>query len=406
MEREKNPLISYGASGGLLPREEMLEVARKKSMLVIGIPRDHSKLENRIPLVPNAVGLLVKQGHRVLIEKDAGRRAWFSDLDYADYGAEVVSTPEEIFTADILLKVAPLTDDETALLKNRQTLISSLHLAVSNESYIKKLIAHKCTALAFEYLRDKTGAYPLRRSMSEIAGNAAVLIAAEYLCHPVYGRGHMLGGFSGVPPTEVLILGAGTVGEFAAASAMGMGANIKVFDNSVYKLRKLQTKLNTRIYTSVAQPEVLKKSLKTADVVIAALHTDEGRTPFCVTEEMVSMMKPGAVIIDVSIDQGGCIETSTPTDHQNPVFEKYGVLHYCVPNIASRVPHTSSYALSNYLTPILLSMGHCGGIADMLKEDSGSRRGVYLLNGIVTNKLLSEKFQLPYQDIDLLMTAF
>jgi alanine dehydrogenase len=242
--------------------------------------------------------------------------------------------------------------------------------------------------------------------MSEIAGNAAVLIAAEYLCHPTLGKGHMFGGFSGVSPTEVIILGAGTVGESAAASALGMGAMIKVFDNSVYKMHKLQTRLNSRIYTSVIQPEVLVKSLRTADVVIAALHSSSGRTAFCITEEMVSQMKPGAIIIDVSIDQGGCAETSEPTDHQNPVFKKYEVLHYCVPNIASRVPHTASYALSNYLTPILISIGEQGGMANVLKEDSGTRRGTYLFSGIVTNKLLSEKFNLPYQDLNLLMAAF
>lgn len=406
MNQEKQQFVSFAASSGMLPKEEMLEVARKKSFLTIGIPRDHSLLENRIPLVPNAVGLLVKSGHRVLIETEAGKRAFFSDHNYSEYGAEIVESPAEVFNSDLILKVAPLTDDETVLLKTRQTLISSLHLSISNEEYIRKLIAKKCTAIAFEYLRDRTGAYPLRRSMSEIAGNAAVLIAAEYLCHPELGKGHMFGGFSGVPPTEVVILGAGTVGEFAAASALGMGATIKVFDNSVYKLNNLQSALNARIFTSVIQPEVLMKALKTADVVIAALHTHGGRTPYCITEEMVSQMKPGAVIIDVSIDQGGCVETSEPTDHKNPVFKKYDVLHYCVPNIASRVPHTASYALSNYLTPILMSIGEQGGIANVLKEDAGSRRGVYLFNGIVTNSLISEKFNLAYQEIDLLMTAF
>jgi alanine dehydrogenase len=406
MNQEKKQFMSFTASSGMLPKEEMLEVARRKSFLTIGIPRDHSGIENRIPLVPNAVGLLVKSGHRVLIETEAGKRAWFSDHDYAEYGAEITKSPAEVFNCDLILKVAPLTDEETGLLKTRQALISSLHLSASNEEYIRKLIAKKCTALAFEYLRDRTGAYPLRRSMSEIAGNAAILIAAEYLCHPTLGKGHMLGGFSGVPPTEVVIMGAGTVGEFAAASALGMGSMIKVFDNSVYKLNKLQSALNARIFTSVVQPEVLMKALKTADVVIAALHNSSGNKFFCISEEMVSQMKPGAVIIDVSIDQGGCVETSEPTDHKNPVFKKYDVLHYCVPNIASRVPHTASYALSNYLTPILLSIGDQGGIANVLKEDAGSRRGAYLFNGMVTNKLLSEKFKLAYQDIDLLMTAF
>jgi len=405
MNQEKKPYMPFTATAGVFPKEEMLEVARKKAVLTIGVLRDHSVLENRIPLVPNAVGLLVKSGHRVLIEKEAGKKAWFMDHDYAEYGAEMVQAPDEVFESEIILKVAPLTDQEASMLKNRQTLISSLHLSTSHEEYIRTLISKKCNALAFEYLRDKTGAYPLRRSMSEIAGNAAVLIAAEYLCHPFLGKGHMLGGFSGVPPTEVVILGAGTVGEFAANSALGMGAQLKVFDNSVYKLNKLQATLNSRIFTSVIQPEVLLKAIKTADVVIAALYTESGRTPICITEEMVTQMKQGAVIIDVSIDQGGCVETSEPTDHLNPVFRKYGVLHYCVPNIASKVPHTASYALSNYLTPILLSIGEQGGVANLLKQDAGSRSGTYLFNGVVTNKLLSEKFKLPYQDIDLLMTA-
>lgn len=405
MNTEQSQYITYSAAGGMLPKEEMLEVARQKSALTIGIPRDHSRMENRIPLVPNAVGLLVKHGHRVLIETEAGKGAYFSDHEYSECGAEIVHLASEVFACDIILKVAPLTDSETGMLRSRQTLISSLHLSVSREDYIRDLVAKKCTALAFEYLRDRTGAYPLRRSMSEIAGNAAILIAAEYLCHPTLGKGHMLGGFSGVPPTEVVILGAGTVGEFAAASALGMGALIKVFDNSVHKLRKLQSLVNSRVFTSVIQPEILKKALKTADVVIAALHTDFGRTPHCISEEMVSQMKPGAVIVDVSIDQGGCVETSEPTDHQNPVFKKYDVLHYCVPNIASRVPHTASYGLSNYIAPIILSIGERGGVANVLKEDTGVRRGTYLFNGIVTNKLLSDRFKLQFQDIDLLMAA-
>lgn len=405
MSSENSPYIKYSASGGMLPMEEMLEVPMQKSALTIGIPRDHSRLENRIPLVPNAVGLLVKHGHRVLIETEAGKGAYFSDHEFSEYGAEIVQSVAEVFTCEIILKVAPLTDSETDLLRPRQTLISSLHLSVSREEYIRELVSKKCTALAFEYLRDRTGAYPIRRSMSEIAGNAAVLIAAEYLCHPAIGRGHMFGGFSGVPPTEVVILGAGTVGEYAAASALGMGAFIKVFDNSVHKLRNLQSLVNSRVFTSVIQPEILKKALKTADVVIAALHTDFGRTPHCISEEMVSYMKPGAVIIDVSIDQGGCVETSEPTDHQNPVFKKYDVLHYCVPNIASRVPHTASYGLSNYIAPIILSLGERGGVANVLKEDLGVRRGVYLYNGIVTNKLLSDRFKLQYQDIDMLMAT-
>jgi alanine dehydrogenase len=268
------------------------------------------------------------------------------------------------------------------------------------------LLNKRITAIAFEFIQDKAGTYPVIRAMSEIAGNTSMLLAAEYMSHPEYGRGKMLGGFSGISPTEVVILGAGTVGEYAARAALGMGAFVKIFDNSVYKLRRLQNNLNTRIYTSMMQPRNLLTALRTADVVIGAVHSSYGRTPCIITEDMIRQMKEGAVIIDVSIDQGGCFETSRLTDHKNPVFKMHGVTHYCVPNIASKVPHTASYALSNFLTPILLKIGEQGGIDSVLRSDFGVRQGVYLFNGVSTNKFLSDTFHLPFQDINLLMAAF
>jgi alanine dehydrogenase len=233
-----------------------------------------------------------------------------------------------------------------------------------------------------------------------------MLIAAEYLSNPEYGRGKMLGGFPGISPTEVVILGAGTVGEYATRAALGMGAMVKIFDNSVYKLRRLQNNLNTRVFTSMIQPRLLNDALRSADVVIGAIRSDYGWSPVIVSEEMVQQMRCGSVIIDVSIDQGGCFETSHVTDHRNPVFKKHDVTHYCVPNIASRVPHTASYALGNFLSPILLKVGDQGGVEKMLYSDFGIRQGVYLYNGIATNKFLSDTFHLPFQDINLLMAAF
>jgi alanine dehydrogenase len=285
-------------------------------------------------------------------------------------------------------------------------LISSIHTSAINEEYFRRLLIKRITAIAFEYVQDKAGTFPVIRAMSEIAGNTSMLVAAEYMSNPEYGRGKMLGGFSGISPTEVVILGAGTVGEYATRAALGMGAFVKIFDNSVYKLRRLQNNLNTRVYTSMIQPRVLLNALRSADVVIGAIHTAYGRTPVVVTEDMVQQMKMGAVIIDVSIDQGGCFETSEVTDHRNPVFKKYGVTHYCVPNIASKVPHTASYALSNFLSPILLRVGDEGGVEKVLHSDFGVRQGVYLYNGISTNKFLSDSFHLPFQDINLLMAAF
>ncbi len=389
-----------------MPKEEMLEIGRSKKQLVIGIPKETVYQENRISLVPEGVSLLVQNGHRVVYEAGAGVAAHFSDIEYSEAGADTVYDPAEVFKADILLKVSPPSLTEIDYLGSRQTLISSLQISTLKDEYFRKLLSRKMTCIAFEYIKDKTKSFPLIRAMSEIAGNTTVLIAAEYLSHPEYGKGRMLGGFSGISPSEVVILGAGTVAEFAARAAIGMGATVKVFDNNIYKLRRLQNNLNQRIFTSILHPKVLLKSLRTADVVVGAIHAPEGRTPCFVTEEMVREMRPGSVIIDVSIDQGGCFETSRVSTHANPVYKKHDITHYCVPNIASRIPNTASYALSNFFTPILISMGEEGGIENYLKVDYGLRHGVYLFNGILTSKSIGENFKLPFQDIELLMAAF
>jgi alanine dehydrogenase len=402
----QDPNFSFARAAGLMPQEEMLEIARKKSSLYIGIPKETSFQENRVPLVPDAVGLLVANGHDVVIETNAGKAANFHDKDYSDAGAKIAYSTEEVYKADMILKVEPPSLEEIEIMQTRQTLISALQLSIQPENFVKKLMDKKVTAIAFDYIKDEEGIFPIVRSMSEIAGNTAVLIAAEYLSNVNNGLGSMLGGISGVSPSEVIILGSGTVGEYAARAALGLGANVKVFDNSVSKLRRFQNNLGTRIFTSVIQPKVLMKALKTADVVIGAIRAPEGRTPLVVTQDMVSEMKFGSVIVDVSIDQGGCFETSKVTNHTNPVFRKYGVIHYCVPNIASRVSRTASYALSNVFAPILLNIGEEGGINNMLRRDKGVRHGVYIYNGILTNKYLGETFNLPFKDIDLMMAAY
>ena len=394
-----------GSASSLMPREEMLEIAKKHGALYIGIPKEISFQENRVALVPDAVALLVNNGHRIIIESNAGKASNFDDKDYSEAGAQIVNSVEEVYKADIILKVAPPSPEEIELLQKRQTLISSLQLTVQPENFLKQLISKKINALAFDFIKDEEGIFPVIRSMSEIAGNTSILIAAEYLSNINSGQRLMFGGISGTSPTEVVILGAGTVGEFATRAAMGLGASVKVFDNSLYKLRRLQSDISTRIFTSIIQPKVLMKALKRADVVIGAIRKDEGRTPCVVSEEMVSEMKHGSVIIDISIDQGGCFETSKVTNHTNPVFRKYGVIHYCVPNIASRVSRTASYALSNIFAPILLNIGEQGGIENMLRRNMGVRHGVYLYNGILTNKFLGETYHLPHKDIDLIMAA-
>ncbi len=405
MNTEQNGFLKYQPSENLLPQEEILEVHRKKGTLTIGVPKETSFQECRVPLVPLAVGLLIAEGHQVLFQSGAGNMAHFSDKDFSEVGAQIVDTAEQVYKADIIIKVAPPSLKEINYLHSHQTILSSIHLTGQSRDYFEKLMKKKMTMVAFEFIKDKTGNFPVIRAMSEIAGTTSIFIAAEYLQHPDYGKGNLFGGFPGIAPTEVVILGAGTVAEYAARAAMGLGAVVKVFDNSIYKLRRLQDTLNCRIFTSILQPKVLQKALKTADIAIGAVHSNEGRTPFIVSEEMVEKMKFGSVIIDISIDQGGCFETSQITNHNNPVFKKYDVTHYCVPNIASRVPHTASYALSNFFAPILIKIGESGGIENSVKMDWGLRSGVYLFNGILTKPYIGEYFTLPYQDIELLIAA-
>jgi len=405
MKTSRDVLLSL-TKGALMPQEEMLEVARKRGSLNIGIPREISFQENRVTLVPDDVALLVNHGHNILIETGAGKNANFQDNDYSEAGARIAYSAEELYkNAEIILKVAPPSLQEIELMQPKQTLLSTLQLPAQPESFLRKLLDKKITALAFEWIKDEDGVFPVIRSMGEIAGGTSILIAAEYLSNVNNGQGAILGGISGVAPTEVVIIGAGTVGEYAARAALGLGATVKVFDNSVYRLRRLQNSIGTRVFTSIIQPRVLAKHLRTCDVAIGALRASGGRTPLVVTEEMISEMKVGAVIVDVSIDQGGCFETSKVTNHTQPVFRKHGVIHYCVPNIASRVARTASYALSTIFTPILQQMGDEGGLPNMIRDHAGVRSGVYLYNGILTKKYLGDLYNLPSKDIELLLAA-
>ena len=400
----KDVLFSL-TKGGYAPQEEMLEVARKKGKLYIGIPKEMAFQENRVPLVPEAVALLVNNGHKIVVEAGAGSNAHFEDTDYSEAGAEIVYSANEVYKADIILKIAPPTLDEIESMKTKQTLFSALQLTVQPEDFLKKLVAKKLNCVAFDLITDDAGIFPVIRAMGEIAGGTSILVAAELLSNANNGVGSILGGISGISPTEVVIIGAGTVGEFATRAALGLGATVKVFDNSTSRLRRLQSQLGTRIFTSVIVPKVLEKHLKTADVAIGALRASKGRTPCIVSENMVAEMKTGSVIIDVSIDQGGVFETSSVTNHTKPVFRKHGVIHYCVPNIPSRVARTASYAFSNIFQQILMNMGDEGGFDGLVRKDAGVRHGVYIYNGILTNQFLGETFNLPHKDINLLMAA-
>jgi alanine dehydrogenase len=392
----------YAAQFGLSPVEAPAQINIIKHQWYIGIPKEKAFHENRVPLTPDPVDILVANGHRVLLETKAGEGAHFKDKDYSEAGAEIVYDAKKVFEAEIILKVAPPSEEEMELLKMNQILVSPIHLPTLKDTFINKLMQKKVTALALEYIKDEAGSFPFVRSMSEIAGSSAIQIAGELLNSTKNGQGLLLGGISGVPPANIVVLGAGVVGEFAIRAALGLGASVKVFDNNIYKLMRLQNNVGRRLFTSAFYPDVLQKELEDADVVVGAIHSESGRTPIIVSEEIVSMMKPGAVIIDVSIDQGGVFETSEVTSHQNPTFKKYDVIHYCVPNIASRVARTASYAMSNILSSRLLKSSELGGLDKLFYYDHTSRHGVYIYKGCLTNKHLSERFNIKHTNIDFL----
>lgn len=405
MKQEPSSFAKVASSFGLATQEATLEVKPKKGKLFIGIPKENNFQENRVGLTPQSVTLLVNNGHKVVIESKAGERSNFFDADFSEAGAEIVYDPKSVFKADIIIKVAPVSDEEVELLQPGQTIISPIHILAMKEGYIGKLMNKRVTAIALEYIKDSANTFPIVRSMSEIAGSTSVLIAAELLSKSSNGKGLLLGGISGVPPSRVVILGAGMVGEYATRAALGLGAEVRIFDDSIYKLMRIQSDIGNRVYTSVINPEILQQELVLADVAIGAIHSESGRTPCIVNEQMVTKMKAGSVIVDVSIDQGGCFETSEITTHEKPTFKKYDVIHYCVPNIPSRVPRTASFAISSTLTQILMEASLKGGFDKLIMYSEGMRHGVYTHKGCLTNKYLSERFRLKYTDLDLLFAA-
>ncbi len=385
----------------LLPQEEKLEVARHKSELFIGIPKETSYQERRICLTPDAVNSLTSHGHRVLLEAGAGESSSYSDKDYSDNGAEITQDTKKVFGCPIILKVEPPTLEEIEMMTQSAILISAIQLKTRKTAYFEALTKKKITALAFEHIKDEDGSYPAVKSLSEIAGTASILVASELMINQS-GNGLLFGNITGVPPTEVVIIGAGTVGEFAVKTAIGLGASVKVFDNSITKLRRLQNNLNQRIFTSTIQQKALLKALRRCDVAIGAMRGKD-RCPVVVTETMVEHMKKGAIIVDVSIDTGGCFETSEITTHEKPTFIKNNVIHYCVPNIPSRYSKTASLSISNIITPYLIQIAEDGGIESALRCNKGLKNGVYMYHGILTNKAIGDWFNLPDSDINLIV---
>jgi alanine dehydrogenase len=404
-DKGKSGNVSFGNTA-FMPKEELLETAVRKRRITIGIPSDIKDDEKRVALTPESVNLLVESDNEVIVQKGAGLGANYSDKDYSENGAVITDSAARVYSADAVIKVAPFTEKEADFLKGDQVVLSYLNVLKLNEEILGKLIRKKVTAIAFEKIRDSNGVMPVVESMSEICGITSILVASEYLSNMHGGKGVMLGGITGVTPTEVVIIGANTAGEYAARAAIGLGSTVIIFDNSLHRLRRFQNLLGQRLQTSVFHPQVLRKALKSADVLIGAIELEDLRPWYYITEDMVRSMKKGAVIIDLSIDRGGCIETTECRALHDPVYEKHGVIHFSAWNLPSRVARSASIALSNVFTPLLQSMADAGGITQLLKNDQGVRNGAYLYNGMLTNETLGQKFGIISKDLDLLISAF
>ena len=404
-EQHRSGFEELAQESKLYPQESLLKIKKQQNTLYIGIPKENSFQENRLAITPEGVNLLVNNGHEVRIETGAGKESRFTDKEFSDAGAKIVYSTEEVFKADIILKVEPPTIEEIQFMNPGKVLISALQLGNQTPEYLRAINNKKLTALAYEFIEDKVGGMPAVRAMSEIAGSTVMLIAAEYLSNINNGKGILLGGITGVPPAKVVILGAGTVAEYAARAALGLGVDIQIFDNNIYKLRRLKHTLGQQVFTSTFNNVLLSDAIKQADVLIGAMRIEKGKMQIIISEEMVSTMKSGSVIIDVSIDQGGCIETSEITSHDNPIFTKYGIVHYCVPNIASRVPRTATTAFNNIFVPMLLQTSDEGGVEGMIFNNKWFMRGIYAYNGYVTNEHIANKFMVPYKDLNLLIAA-
>ncbi len=402
MSKDSKPVVDISYSYNVL--EESLELLTNRKDSFIGIPRETLYQEKRVPLTPAAVSVLVNNGHQVWIETNAGLDASYDDQAYSEAGAKICYDKKEIFSADTILKTAPISDEEVDWLQEKQVVVSPLHLPSLSKESLQKLLDKKIIGLSLADIKDENDNYPIVQSMSQMVGVYAIQTAAYYLSAHNDGRGVLLGGVSGVPPTKVVILGAGMVAFSAAKAALGLGASVQVFDTSINRLMRLQKDLNQNIYTSILDNVFFANALKRADVLIGAVKPKRGVVPMIVQEEMVQSMKPGAVIIDVNIDKGGCVETSEMTSHENPTFTKHDVIHYCVPNMTSAVPKTASQMISNVLMPLLVdSYNNEGGIIRMIRNKRNIIHAVYAFEGRLTHKSLADRFDMKYTHLDLIL---
>ena len=405
-KHKKQSFSTFFSEGHYETQLERIDIKKDKSQLSIGIPKETIIEEKRISLVPHSIRTLVGYDHNVVIESGAGEGAFYSDGDYGSAGAEITKDRKKVFESQMVVKSAPITSEEADLLKLGQILISPLQLPLMSKEVLQKLQKKQITAIATEYIRNEDGGFPVLRLMSEMAGRLAVITASELLSNSNGGRGILIGGAPGVPPAKIVILGAGVAGESATRAAINLGASVRIFDNDIDKIARLQENLGRPFHTSSINPEYLAYQLTSADVLIGAIHSKSGRSPIIVTNEMVEKMKPNSVIIDLTIDQGGCIESSKLTSHQKPTFTYEGVTHYCVPNVASKVARTASQALSNILVGIILNIGEeSNNIRNLLFRKKGLRGAVYTYAGCSTNAFLSKRFDQKFTSLDLILTS-
>ena len=382
----------------LIPKAEKLEVIKKGKQFSIGVPKETCLNERRTCITPDAVQVLVEHGHEIIIESGAGEGSFFTDIQYSESGARITNDPKEAFGQDLILKINPPTEDEIEFMKPNTYLVSALQINLRDKDYFLKLAEKKVNAIAFEFIVDEYKQLSLVRLVGEIAGTVSILYASELLA---LSNGLMLGGITGVRPAEVVVLGAGIVGEFATKAAIGLGASVRVFDNSLSKLRRLHTIVDSRVPTSIIDPKELRKALRRADVVIGALPR-LNMTPI-VTEDMVMKMKKGSVIIDITMDNGKVIETSELTTMEDPYIIKHGVIHCGLPNLTSRMPRTTTKAISNFFLSYILNYDEEGGFENMLVRKNEMKQSLYMYKGRHTKKIICDRFGLTYHDINLLI---
>jgi alanine dehydrogenase len=398
--------VASSSKSAVLPLEKSLRPERHGRKLTVGVPREMVNEERRVSLSPSGVSALAASGHDVIVETGAGELAHFSDSLYTEEGAEIVDTAADVYgRCDLIVKVAPPGGNELEYLRDKQILISALHLGNTSRDFFRRLMDLSVTGIGFEFIKTADGAYPIVRMMHEIMGSMSIQIAARYLESAEGGAGLVLGGISGVPPAHVLILGAGVVGEWAARTALGFGARVTVLDSDLASLRALEHYLDRRITTAMANDQYIRHYVEAADVIIGAMVQGGSRSPVLVTEDMVASMRPGSVVVDAVIDQGGCIETSRATSHSNPVFTEHGVIHYCVPNMPSNAARTATDALTNVLVPFLLEIGGCDTINEALWRNEGLRNGTYVYRKHLTKKSLASLFGMPHRDVELLIAS-